>query len=486
MFTGVAALAASIPPVYDAIIELRTGGGWIESFVLMVLLLICVFRLTTRWHEGASTREQALRWAGSGFVVGFAMWIYPLVSVSVLAAALWIILDRCLDARRRVRASVAVPLAIWQAFRRLWLAIVAVPACLLGFTPGIIWGVANHWANITYIFALGRGWNRQRLRTIKAVSALYRSCVAPRVIGGATPLESPFLLAIHSPLLMLSLVCMFTSLALLLASLVWKQPLLVCGRRLCALPLLFGVCSAVLYCTSSASAAILINGCQNDFGGRYASPLVMALPFFLATVFTLVVMLVYERSQRINAGSMVGTGWRSPRSVALFAPVFVVLFAYLGGQTVTYGLTNPAEAFQSAYCTIAPAKYGPMIAYMEREHIQFAWATNLLANPISFRTDNRIVMADPLVLLHPSTVINRIPAYTSAVARADRASMLVFVRAGDAHPALLRALDAEHVTYRAAFFPSQPGIDVLVVTPLSRTISPVESKSLDIFYCSVS
>jgi hypothetical protein len=40
---------------------------------------------------------------------------------------------------------------------------------------------------------------------------------------------------------------------------------------------------------------------------------------------------------------------------------------------------------------------------------------------------------------------------------------------------LLQYLDEQRVTYRAARFPSQPGIDVLVVTPLSRTVSPFES-----------
>jgi hypothetical protein len=482
LFILSAALVASLPPLYDGIIELRTGGGWIESFVLMMLLLICVLRLTTRWQEGASTREQAWRWAGIGFVVGFAMWIYPLVTVSILASTLWILLDRSLAAWHLAHASVAVPLAIWRAFRRLWLVSVAVPTCLLGFLPGLIWGAANQWANLAYIFALGGGWNMQRLRTIKAVAILYRSCVAPRVIGGATPMESPFLLAIHSPLLLFGLGCILASLALMLASLIWQRSWLACGRRLVALPLLFGASSAVLYCTSSASSAILLNGCQNDFGGRYASPLVMALPFFLATVFTLAAMLWYGRGQQARAVEQTAGNWSDPR---LLVPC-VVLCAYLGGQAVTYGLTNPDEAFQSAYCTIAPANYAPILAYMEREHIQFAWATNLLANPISFETNNRIIMADPLVLQHPSEVINRIPSYTSAVARTQRASFLVFVKAGEVHPALLRALDALHVTYKAAFFPSQPGVDVLVVTPLNRTVSPLESPRLDIFYCKVS
>src|SRR6266496_6785842 len=39
-FMIIATLFAAMPPLYDAIIELRTLGGYIETFVLMLLLLI--------------------------------------------------------------------------------------------------------------------------------------------------------------------------------------------------------------------------------------------------------------------------------------------------------------------------------------------------------------------------------------------------------------------------------------------------------------
>jgi hypothetical protein len=173
------------------------------------------------------------------------------------------------------------------------------------------------------------------------------------------------------------------------------------------------------------------------------------------------------------------------RSIGALIALGAILLAYLGGQALTYGLTNADEAFQSAYCTIAPANYGPIITYMEREHIHYAWATNLLGYQISFETNNKIMLADPLPLIHPSIAINRIPAYTNTLKNANRPAMLVFVRHGDPHPYLLQLLDAAHVTYNVAFFPSQPGVDVMVVTPLNRTVSPLSSKSFDIFYCSV-
>ncbi|MGH2501652.1 MAG: hypothetical protein ACRDID_03950, partial [Ktedonobacterales bacterium] len=293
-FTLCAALVAAIPPVYDGIIELRTGGGWPESFAIMLLLLILAFRLTARWHEGAATGELALRWAGIGFVVGLGMWIYPLVTVAILAAALWIVGDSLVAAIRRIRASLPIMRAIWPSLNELLLAVVAIPACALGFTPGIIWGASNKWANITYLFALNSsGHSAQRVITIAQVSARYASCVAPRVISGATPGENLPLTLIHAPLLLVGGGALVFSFAAIAASFRWPRPALIRARRLVALPALFAVCSALLFCVSAASTSILL-GCRNDLGGRYASPLALALPFFIAAAFTLISMFIAE------------------------------------------------------------------------------------------------------------------------------------------------------------------------------------------------
>ena len=157
LFMTIAALFAALPPLYDVVIELRTWGGWIESFLIMLLLLILIHRLTTRWHEEASNGELALRWAGVGFTVGFGMWIYPMVSVAILAAALWIIIDRLIEIVKRVKASEPLIVATMQSLKPLLLVITAIPTCVIGFTPGIIWGAAHQWENIRYIFGLGGG-----------------------------------------------------------------------------------------------------------------------------------------------------------------------------------------------------------------------------------------------------------------------------------------------------------------------------------------
>jgi hypothetical protein len=483
-FPLVAALVAALPPLYDGIVELRTGGGWIESFVVMLLLLISVYRLTTRWREKATRRELALRWAGVGFLVGFGMWIYPLVSVAILAAALWVILDRLSEGITLLRAAQPLSIVLQRSLSVLWPGVAALPACVVGFTPGVIWGATHQWENIRYLFGLGGGWTLHRLVTVARVTTRYVGCVSPRILGGATPFESTLLTVLHAPLLLIGALCSLGSLALVACSWRWSHPLLLSARRLVALPALFGLCSAALFCLSSASASILVS-CQDDFGGRYAAPLVLALPFFCATICTLVVPALLARRSARQAGE---AAVRLPRpavhrraSLALVA-VFALLGAYLAGQATTYALTNPDLAFQSPWCTLAPADYRPIIAYLEQEHVHSAWATNLLAYPISFLTQNAIVAADPAAITQPQAVINRIPAYTSALSRADRPALLVFVRHGDPHPYLLQYLDAAHVQYSFALFPSQAGTDVLVVVPVSRTVSPF-SPGLDIFYC---
>ncbi|HET8841887.1 MAG TPA: hypothetical protein VFN35_10495 [Ktedonobacteraceae bacterium] len=487
-FTTIAALVAALPPLYDGIVELRTGGGWIESFVMMLLLLIAAHRLTSRWHEQASNGEMAWRWAGIGFIIGFGMWIYPLVSIAILAAALWITIDRLVEITRLIRSSVPFLAAIGRPLKQLPLVVTAIPACLLGFLPGIIWGAANNWENLTYIFKLGNGWSRERIHTVTQVTKMYGTCVSPRVIGGATPMESDLLAAIHSPLFVAGLCCITVTVALILTSFVWRHPVLLSTQRLATLPAIFGVCSAVLFCLSSASASILIS-CNADLGGHYAAPLVLSLPFLFATPLTLIGMLFYGKGKHsqdraTNETPLPAVKATSPRRVvvALLVPLALVL-SYAGAQATTYGLTNPDLAFQSAYCTIAPANYEPIIDYMQKEQIHYAWSSNLLGYQISFLTNSDIILADPLARIHPSISIDRIPAYTDAVKNANRPSFLVFVKHGDTHPSFLKLLDTEKVTYKYALFPSQPGVDVMVVTPLNRTVSPFESPSFDVFYC---
>src|SRR6266851_1825321 len=573
-FMTVAASIAAIPPLYDGILELRTYGGYIETFILMLLLLLSALQLTRRWHEGASRREITLRWAGIGFVAGLGFWIYPLIISAVLAAAAWIAGDRLLEMVKQRRVIVAAPgsYAV-SAIKGSISVLVAIPASLVGFAPALYWGATHQWQNISYI--LGLGVSAQRYASISQVTRSYITCIAPRVISGAVPKEAPLLAVLHSPLLVVGGLCILASAALVGIALLSQHPLLLRLQRLVMLPLLFGACTALIFCTSKASVYVVIS-CNYDIAGRYATPLVLALPFFFAAVFTMASMYIYERgrasgaavedgraaggnmesggngaivdkdpgengatwegrtdpmaianrtpnrhqpkkspSPSVNTGSgdngatqnrtpnrhqpekspspSVGAGVGMTRGGGLYGRppwptirppgpsvgrmrlpmaaqgvLFAFLVVYLGMQAWTYGLADPGRTFQSAYCLEAPTSDEPIIAYIQREHVSYAWASNWLAYGIVFKTNGSIVAADPLPFLPRSPNIDRVPANTEAVRHADRPALLVFVHHDEAHPLLLQYLDQQRVTYRAARFPSQPGIDVLVVTPLSR------------------
>ncbi len=161
--------------------------------------------------------------------------------------------------------------------------------------------------------------------------------------------------------------------------------------------------------------------------------------------------------------------------------LFVLLMFSLGMQSASYGMVNPAATFQSPSCPIAPANNDPIIAYLQKQHVHYAWAVPWIGNPITFKTDDGIITADPRPLLN-FIQITRINAYLRDVSLANRPAILTFVPHNDAYPLLLWILDTKHVTYRAAYFPSEPGTDVLVVTGLSRTFSLYDSPYMrDVF-----
>ena len=554
-FMTIAALLAAVPPLYDGVIEMRTFGGWIETFVLMLLLLLATLRLTQRWQQGASARELALRWAGIGFVVGLGMWVYPLITTAIFAATFWILGARSAAEVRRLRGIVPEKPCVLTV-KGLLLVVAAIPTAVIGFTPAILWGATNQWQNIRFIVQLGGngGLTSQRFQTIQQVWQLYRTCVAPRIIGGGLPLESALLVKLHKPLVYAGTLGILVTVALVLLSLFWQHPSLVRIRQLALLPLLFAAFSAVVFCLSSASTSGLM-ACSADFAGRYATPLLLTLPFIFAAICIAIIQFVDKfiprrgrtlsgHPLRTLSGGQVITHpvWETGNNEGIIAPtadlsecwngtdaheglqggaprgrplssgdspylngiavdrplqglsgpgaivqiaVFVLVLLYVGIQGFTYGLTDPARTFQSPYCMNGPANNDPLIAYMQQEHIRYAWATNFLAYPIVFKTDRQIIAADPLPVMHPKIAINRIPEYTTMVMHADRPSFIVFVHHGDPHLPLLSALTGEGVTYHYALFPSEPGIDILIVTPLNRTVSPFSSKAFDIFNCNI-
>jgi uncharacterized membrane protein len=140
IFTWSSTLSAAILPLYDTIAELHTLGGYIEIFIVMLLLLLSALRLTDRWNARASRKELALRWCGIGLLIGLGFWIDPLVIYTVVAIAIWIGWEVAGMHRSRC-----------LRFYDCVLALVMVPSALIGALPAIYWGAQNHWANVIFV-----------------------------------------------------------------------------------------------------------------------------------------------------------------------------------------------------------------------------------------------------------------------------------------------------------------------------------------------
>ena len=513
-FMFIATLVAAVFPLYDTVLELRTFGGYVETFVLMQLLLLGTLQLVQRWSMQAGLWELILRWSALGFVVGLGFWVDPLIISAVFVTNLWI-LGYCLFAIRkyaRTKATHAVGLTMvgsgWDVLKRLLLGVVALPAMAIGCFPAIYWGANHHWENVTYMLNLGNGYTSldpalralypTRFALTTGLVNLYTTCVVPRVIGGALPSESRKLLTmLHTFTLIVGICCIGITVALVVLSLVMRRPLLIQLRRLAALPLLFAFSTAFFFCISTAAVSGL--GCNRDLAGRYATPLMLVLPFFFATTFVATHFVMQRhwrwagtrgiiRKRGESDSSLAGTLDRPSRWIgdrAAKVVLFVVFFMYLGAQLATYSLTNPGYTFQSPYCTGAPALNDTLIAYLQQHHIRYVWAPNWLGYPIIFKTGGSLLMVDPQPVMKNIAYFNRFPADVKTVLHADRASFLVIIKHGDKHPQLLQMFDAEHITYSAVFFPSQPESDILLVTPISRTVSPFEpGPYFSIFHCS--
>ncbi|MBA2286664.1 MAG: hypothetical protein H0W02_14400 [Ktedonobacteraceae bacterium] len=494
-FMSIAALLAAIPPLYDGVLEMRTYGGYIETFVLMLLLLLSMLRLKQRWHAGTTRRELAWRWGGSGVIVGLGFWVNPLIITAIVAVALWMLgycICECVAIQRRT--STGAHASIQTLVLDLYTSMVAIPGFLLGAAPAIIWGAHNHWANVLYVLQ----HSNKTLATMADLLQLYVTCAGPRAIGGALPHEDNLLAALHMLPLSIGICCTFSAVLLVGASWVWRRPLLLQMRRLVALPVLFGGFISVFFVVGSTPPISIAVGCGRDLIGRYTTPLALVLPFFCAAIFTVLLASVPGIGQRERAsgtGERGGAGPASGREASKLRPytfglvrwlLWGLLAIMLVSQTLSYGMTHAALTFQSFACGEAPANNDAIIAYLQHEHVRYAWGITWVGNAITFKTNERIIVADPRVIMIRATNLGRIPAHMRAVEAADRPAMISLIQHGDPLPPLIRILHADHVTYQSALFPSEPGFDVLVVTSLSRTVSPLESHDFwKVFpYCS--
>ena len=542
-FMTIAAFLAAIPPLYDTVLELRTLGGYVEIFIFMLLLLLFALQLTNRRVAGASRRELAWSWAGIGFIIGLGLWVNPIICYAILAIAIWIVWDWVKALREARRSKIiqfynelpnrniigvglapALHIPVRQTFLKTLLlpSLASIPACILGLTPAIYWGALHQWQNITYILQLSGnppfrpGVQAQyptRLDIFLGLEHLYTTCVGPRILSGALPGENAALSLLHTPTFIISGLSILATVVLVVVSFAHPRPLFMTVRRLAALPIVFASSVSIIFCTTETAASGLTS-CQFDFAGRYATPLMLVIPFFVATIFTVVILLEVDahtlKHEQALDGRQTTVGQENtikfesasnssvpatPHASTLHRPIlpywhialgvlvgFLIVSVYL--QVSLYAASDAGSTFQSTFCTRAPANNDAIIAYMEREHIHYAWANNWIAYPIVFKTHESIIISDPLPLIRNSPILDRIPAYTEAVRKSDRPSFLILVKHNDPYPSMLKLLDIQKVTYNVARFPSQEGRDLLVITPLNRTVSPLNDSFYFMFACS--
>ena len=213
-----------------------------------------------------------------------------------------------------------------------------------------------------------------------------------------------------------------------------------------------------------------------DLVGRYVVPLVIVLPFIIAAPLILPSMITQLRKRQAmseneaprhastySAGT---TRTRLKLVTAIQAGLLVVLTIYFCAQGVAYLQADAKTTFQITGCSAAnPTDQGPIINYMRQVNIRYAWATGWLGDPITFKTNSAILVTQ---------VHGRIPANSNTLLHANRPSILLLVLHNDSHLAMLDVLDTRNVTYHVERLPSLPGVDVLVVTPLNRTVSPLD------------
>ena len=459
LFITIATLVAALPPLYDMIEEMRAKGGYTEAITIMLWLLLCAFRLTQRWHEGAPARELALRWAGIGFLLGLGLWVDPIVVYAIVTIALWIggyVILEFINQSRQTASQRRVTL-----IKETLLVVVALPASLVGFAPGLYWGAQNQWANIHYLFQNGGSVSQNRLHTVMQVQQIYTTCLAPRVLGGALPTQ-PGVTAANPHIMTFGLVVSVGCIALIatsiLLSVFWHHPLLVRLRQLTLLPFLFIVCASIIFCMSSISVVAFHGGCSSlDPAGRYVMPLVIALPLFFAALFTLPSMIAQDRkitsdpereaTQDASQLSISSTTHRSPILAAIQAGLLVVLLIYFCFQGLAYKQADPRNTFQQYGCASEnPTDLDPIIAYMQQMHIHYAWANGWLGFPIMFKTNSTIIVP---------WLYHRIPGISTIVLHAERASFFILAKHTDLHPTILHGLDTNNVTYHIERFSSE-------------------------------
>lgn len=467
LLAGLAALIAAVPPIYDAVAEMRAWGGQIEIYIITLALLLATVELADRLRACAAPVELARRWAAWGFLAGLGVWINPLISYALVACALWLIaplLTRTFPGpwRRLVErwpalwshATGAEPFRPGSA-----LALIGVFAgAAIGGLPAWLFALSHQGANLTvYVTqpsispAVSGAARYGRAFLGLAITTRYFTCAGPRALDGWLPAEGLAWLPLRGLLLLPPLAALVTA-----GWLLWRRPAVQPLRI--GLPILYaGVVTAVFCLTTSAWAETKL--CAYDEAGRYAVPLALVLPALLLALFA--APLLWSALLRWRRGPAAALsaralqrGWSAALAVLLIGGVL---------QSATYLVAAPATTFHSPYYLYAPpARMAPLLDYLKAHDIHDAWCNHWLGNVVTFESDGQTICADYYdeVVRHG---IVRPPDTLAQVSAAENPSFILIVT--DGRPLLAQELDAQGIPYTLTVLPAQ---GVTIITPARR------------------
>ena len=460
LYARLCALFAALPPLYDAVAELRAWGGQIEIYIITLALLLSTLELARRMREGAGRFELTRRWLIFGLLAGLGVWINPLVSYALVACGLWLLAALIAAAAPTLWARITRQQveSVGPAKRGIvWPILAAIPGLAIGGLPAWLYALRHGGENLAvYVTqpevtgAVSGAARHGRLFLGAAITARYASCVAPRVLDGGLPLEPLALVPLRWLLLLPPLVGIGCALWLVL-------------RRdraayTFALPLCYAAIVTAVFCLGT-SAWGATKTCAKDWAGRYAVPLVLVEPFLLLALFA---------APRLWSAWRVRRGRPAlSRAVRLRRGRVILLALWLAGvvQVGTYYLDQPVTLFQSPYYTHVGLDQAQLTKYLKRNNIHYAWANHWVGNIVTFETNGATTCAD----YYDEVVLGglrRPPGTLAAVSAAQAPSFILAIQ--DPHPLLARELDAQGIAYTLAVL---PGANVTVITP-ARTVDP--------------
>lgn len=469
LLAGLAALVAAVPPLYDAVAELRTWGGQIEIYVVTLALLLATVELANRLKAGVRAFELSRRWAVWGFLLGLGVWINPLISYAFAACVLWLVapyLGRSFprawvrvtrrfgrfggapaEGQPRWRPGVALPL------------LALLPGAAVGGLPAWLYAAQHAGENLlVYVTqpsvspAVSGAARHGRVFLGAAITARYFSCVAPRVLDGGLPAEPLAALPLRLLLLLPPLAGAACS--------IWLIARRSASPLRAGLPVLYGLVVTAVFCLGT-SAWGATKPCAMDWAGRYAVPLGLVAPFLLLALFAAPAAWLAIRMRR--GGTIGGTnatlarhGWTLALAVLLVAGVV---------QAGTYFLADPSSTFQSPYYRRIGLDQAPLLAYLQAHDIHAAWVNHWEGNIVTFETNGATTCAD----YYDQVYMGGLQRPPGTLARVEAANAPSFILIGtDPHPLLAQELDQQGIAYTLAVLPAS---NVTVITP-SRTVNP--------------